>query len=233
MTALYALQSASSSHGGTPAMIRAGIAAKTATIGDAALGRGVRFYLNEVPTKGPISTFGQLTRFFIDIIVTKAVRYFSVAVGALKMPSGVAMSKSAVIANVASTELLLGSMTHVADRSPEMASKILTTSHDGNSIVWVWECSVGSFVWHYAEDETVYIISGEVFISTENGEERRLGQGDMAVFPGGVSCKWRVTAPVKKIAITRKDLPLTVGFGVRACHKLARILGLRGKQTSL
>ena len=90
-----------------------------------------------------------------------------------------------------------------------------------------WECSVGSFVWHYGEDETVYIISGEVFISTGNGEERRLGQGDMAVFPGGVSCKWRVTAPVKKIAITRKDLPLPVGLGVRACHKLAQTLGLR------
>jgi uncharacterized cupin superfamily protein len=140
---------------------------------------------------------------------------------------GLPMSKSVVIANVASTELFLDSMTHVADGSPKMATNILATSHDGNSIVWVWECSVGSFVWHYGEDETVYIISGEVFISTENGEERRLGQGDMAVFPGGVSCKWRVTAPVKKIAITRKDLPLPVGFGVRACHKLARTLGLR------
>jgi len=137
------------------------------------------------------------------------------------------MSKSVVIANVASTDFSSDPMTHVEDGPPKMASKTLATSHDGNSNVWVWECSVGSFVWHYGEDETVYIISGEVFISTENGEERRLGQGDMAFFPGGVSCKWRVTAPVKKIAITRKDLPLAVGFGVRAYHKLARTLGLR------
>lgn len=140
---------------------------------------------------------------------------------------GLPMPKSVVIANVAATELFLGAMTNVLDGAPKSGTKILATSHDGNSIVWVWECSPGSFIWHYSEDETVYIISGEVFVSTDNGEERRLGQGDMAVFPGGVSCKWRVTAPVRKLAITRKDLPLPVGFSVRACHKLAQMTGLR------
>jgi uncharacterized cupin superfamily protein len=137
------------------------------------------------------------------------------------------MSKPVVTANVSSTELFLGPMTNVVDGAPKSGTKILATSHDGNSIVWVWECSTGSFIWHYGEDETVYIISGEVFISTDNGEERRLGPGDMAVFPGGVSCRWRITAPVRKFAITRKDLPLPVGFSVRACHKLAKMIGLR------
>jgi uncharacterized cupin superfamily protein len=145
----------------------------------------------------------------------------------------VGMSKAVTIANVGSAELFFCPMANVVDGAPKSGTKILATSHDRNSIVWVWECTVGSFIWHYGEDETVYIISGEVFISTENGEERRLGEGDMAVFPGGVSCKWRVTTPVKKFAITRKDLPLPVGFGVRACHKLARIIGLRRNRTSL
>ena len=139
------------------------------------------------------------------------------------------MSKSVVIENVACAEPPLGSMapSSILSGEPKSGTQILTTSHDGNSIVWVWECTEGSFVWHYGEDETVYIISGEVFISTATGEERRLGPGDMAVFPGGVSCNWRVTQPVKKIAITRKDLPRPLGFAVRACHKLARITGLR------
>ena len=139
------------------------------------------------------------------------------------------MSKSVAIANVASVELGLGSMPPSMIRSgaPRSGTKILTSSHDGNSIVWVWECTAGSFVWHYGEDETVYIISGEVFISTGTGDERRLGEGDMAVFPGGVSCKWRVTQPIKKIAITRKDLPRPLGFAVRACHKIIQITGLR------
>ena len=137
------------------------------------------------------------------------------------------MSKSVVIAHVPAAEVFLGAMTNVLDGSPKSGTKILATSHDGNAIVWVWECSPGSFIWHYSEDETVYIISGEVFISADNGEERRLGQGDMAVFPGGVSCTWRVTAPVRKLAITRKDTPLPVGFSVRACHRLAQMMGLR------
>ena len=139
------------------------------------------------------------------------------------------MSKSVAIANVASVELRLGPMSanSILSGAPKSGTRILTSSHDGNSIVWVWECTVGSFVWHYGEDETVYIISGEVFISTGTGEERHLGEGDMAVFPGGVSCNWRVTQPIKKIAITRKDLPRPLGFAVRACHKLVRIMGLR------
>ena len=137
------------------------------------------------------------------------------------------MSKSVVTANVASAEVFLGPMTNVVDGAPKSGTRILATSHDRNSIAWVWECSTGSFIWHYGEDETVYIISGEVFISSGNGEERRLGPGDMAVFPGGVSCKWRVTTPVKKFAITRKDLPLPVGLSVRAWHKLVRMMGLR------
>jgi uncharacterized cupin superfamily protein len=137
------------------------------------------------------------------------------------------MPNSVVIVNVTSAELSLGEMPHVVAGAPKSGTKILATSYDRNSIVWVWECSPGTFNWHYSEDETVYIISGEVFISTDSGEERRLGPGDMAVFPGGVSCKWRVTAHVRKLAITRKDLPLPVGFTVLACHKLAQVMGLR------
>ncbi len=139
------------------------------------------------------------------------------------------MFKAPVIENVASKAPPLGSMSpsSILSGAPKSGTKILTTSLDGNSIVWVWECTEGSFIWHYGEEETVYIIFGECFISTGTGEERRLGQGDMAVFPGGISCNWRVTQPIKKIAITRKDLPLPLGFAVRACHKLVRIMGLR------
>ena len=145
------------------------------------------------------------------------------------------MSKSIVIEATASADLEPAPISSdwILAGAPEARNKTLAKSHDRTSSIVVWECTAGSFNWHYGEDETVYIISGEVFISTENGEESRLGEGDMAVFPGGVSCKWRVTTPVKKFAITRKDLPLPVGFGVRACHKLARIMGLRRNRTSL
>jgi glyoxylate utilization-related uncharacterized protein len=93
----------------------------------------------------------------------------------------------------------------------------------------VWECTAGRFNWNYNEDEIVMVIAGEVFITTENGEERRLSQGEMAFFPAGSSCTWRVSDRIKKIAILRKDLPPLLGFGVLAWHKLLRMAGLRGK----
>ena len=138
-----------------------------------------------------------------------------------------------------SRSIVLGSALTIADLEPspispdwilsgkpEANSKLLAKSYDGTSYVVVWECSAGRFEWHYVEDETVTIILGEVFIS-EKGDERRLGQGDMAFFPAGSSCVWRVTDRVRKVAVMRKSLGYSLGFGVRAWYKLLKIAGLR------
>lgn len=111
---------------------------------------------------------------------------------------------------------------------PEARSKILAKSQDGTSYIMVWECTAGRFNWHYHEDETVVVISGEVFVTDDKGEERRLGQGDMGFFPAGSSATWRIEDRIKKVAVLRKDLPFSVGFGVRAWHKLLRVAGVRG-----
>ncbi len=115
--------------------------------------------------------------------------------------------------------------------APVARSRILARSHDRTSWIMVWECTAGRFIWNYGIDETVVVISGEVFISTENGEETRLGQGDMAFFPAGSSCVWRVNDYVKKVAILRQDLPPPLGIGVRVWHKLLGITGLRGQSS--
>jgi hypothetical protein len=93
----------------------------------------------------------------------------------------------------------------------------------------LWECTAGRFNWHYTDDETVVVMSGEVFISTPDGEERRLGQSDMAFFPAGASCTWRITDRIRKVAVIRKALPLPLAFGVRAWDKVLRATGLRGR----
>lgn len=115
--------------------------------------------------------------------------------------------------------------------APEARSKMLVKTHDSTSSVTVWECTAGRFNWHYSEDETVVIISGEVFITTEDGEERRLRQGDMGFFPAGCTCTWRINDRVKKVAILRKDLPPLLGIGVRVWHKLLRTAGIRGQSS--
>ena len=117
----------------------------------------------------------------------------------------------------------------ILDGTPEARSRLLTKSGDRTSSIMVWECTPGRFSWHYSEDETVVVVSGEVFITTENGEERRLGQGDIGFFPAGCSYTWRVTDRIRKVAVLRKDLPPLLGIGARGWHLLLRIVGLRGK----
>lgn len=61
----------------------------------------------------------------------------------------------------------------------------------------VWESPVTRFDWHYSEDETCYFIEGEVVV-THDGKEVRIQEGDIAVFPKGISCVWDVKKPVRK-----------------------------------
>jgi uncharacterized cupin superfamily protein len=112
--------------------------------------------------------------------------------------------------------------------TPEARSAVLATSRDGTSQIMAWECTAGEFVWRYPEDETVVVLAGEAFVTNDAGAECRLAEGHVAFFPGGSSSRWRVTRPIKKVAVLRKDLPPPLGFGVRAWHKLLRVLGLRG-----
>jgi uncharacterized cupin superfamily protein len=141
------------------------------------------------------------------------------------------MSKSIVIAVAGAADLEAAPISPgwILSGRPEARNKLLAKSHDGTSHIMVWECTAGRFNWHYQEDETVVVISGEVFITTKDGEERRLSQGDMAFFPAGSSCTWRVVDRVKKVAVLRKDLPLPLGFGVRVWHKLLQVAGLRSR----
>jgi uncharacterized cupin superfamily protein len=113
--------------------------------------------------------------------------------------------------------------------TPRARSKLLAKSHDRTSSIVVWECTAGRFHWHYSEDETVVVLSGEVFITEEQEGERRLGEGDVGFFPAGSSCIWRINDHVRKIAVLRKDLPVMVGFGVRVWNKALRTVGLRGQ----
>ena len=75
----------------------------------------------------------------------------------------------------------------VLSGNPEATSKKLAKSADFTSYIMVWECTPGRFTWHYNKDETLVVVSGEVFITNEKGQEQRLGPGDFAFFPGGTS----------------------------------------------
>ncbi len=67
-----------------------------------------------------------------------------------------------------------------------------------NAKSWpTWESPVSEFDWHYDEQETCYFIKGKVKVEYEGGEVE-IKEGDIAVFPKGLSVKWKVLEPVKK-----------------------------------
>jgi hypothetical protein len=143
------------------------------------------------------------------------------------MAAGVtAMSNTIVFAAPADVELMPAPIPRdwVIEGRPQARSKRLATSADGTATVMAWSCSAGRFHWHYTVDEAIHIISGEVHVTNENGESRRLGPGDMVFFPAGSSSVWHVPNEVRKFAVCRHSMPRPCGLALRAWNKLIRTL---------
>jgi len=110
--------------------------------------------------------------------------------------------------------------------TPQARGNKLVTSHDWTSSVVVWECTPGSFKWHYTKDETVLFLSGEAFMINEEGEERRFGAGDLIFIPAGTKCNWRVTEQIRKVAVLRETMWRPLGFSLKISKKFLRITGI-------
>ena len=61
-----------------------------------------------------------------------------------------------------------------------------------------WACGVSRFPWTYEEDETCYLLEGDVVVTPEGGEPVHIRAGDLVTFPAGMACEWDVRAPVRK-----------------------------------
>jgi len=62
----------------------------------------------------------------------------------------------------------------------------------------IWEKEASRFDWHYDETEICYLLEGKVVVKTNDGQEAKLGAGDLVTFPKGLSCVWDIKEPVKK-----------------------------------
>lgn len=109
--------------------------------------------------------------------------------------------------------------------TPEARTNKLVTTRDWSSTVVVWDCTPGSFKWHYSKDETAHFLSGEAFMIDADGDEHRFGAGDIAFFPAGTACTWRVTEHIRKVAVVRETIWRPLGFVLKMSKKI-----LRGEQ---
>ncbi len=112
----------------------------------------------------------------------------------------------------------------IIEGNPQARSKRLASSADGTSSVMAWSCTAGRFKWNYTVDETIHLISGEVFVADENGNVRRVGPGDMVFFPAGSVSTWYIPDHVRKFAVCRHSMPRVAGFALRGWNKLVGIL---------
>ena len=112
----------------------------------------------------------------------------------------------------------------VIEGTPQVRSKHLAKTSDRAAAAIVWACSAGRFHWHYDVDEFLHIMEGEVFVTDEKGNVRRLGPGDMAFFPAGGHSIWHVPHEVKKLAICHRHVPVLFSFALRAWNKFVKIL---------
>ena len=136
------------------------------------------------------------------------------------------MSKPVIFAAPADLELRADPIpaNWIIEGAPQVRSLRVAESADGTSSVMVWSCTPGRFNWHYTVDETLHVISGQVLVTDEKGEVRRLGPGDMAFFPAGSRSVWQVVEPLRKLAVCRHSMPRPLGYALRAWNKMVDLL---------
>ena len=142
-----------------------------------------------------------------------------------------ALLRSIVMATPANVELAPESIPQdwILSGAPVARGKMLVRSRDWTEAVVVWECTAGKFRWHYSQDETLLVISGEAFLQLEDGSERRFGPGDVGFFHAGTTCTWRVADNIRKVAVVRETMWRPLGMCLKAWKKLLRVVGLAGK----
>jgi uncharacterized protein len=111
----------------------------------------------------------------------------------------------------------------VTEGKPGSRSKTLSVSKDRLSDVMLWECTAGQFNWHFVRDEVIFALSGEAFIIEADGSERRMAPGDVAFFPAGTSCSFRVDDHFRKVAVLRETMTRPEGYVLKVWKKLLRI----------
>ncbi|MDA8094137.1 MAG: cupin domain-containing protein [Betaproteobacteria bacterium] len=62
----------------------------------------------------------------------------------------------------------------------------------------IWSKGVSTFPWTYDVPETCYFLEGEAVVTPRGGQPVRIAQGDLAIFPTGLSCTWDIKKPVRK-----------------------------------
>lgn len=76
-----------------------------------------------------------------------------------------------------------------------------TATGDGMLLVGMFRVSPSTFRYTFAGDESFHVLAGDLDVEVDGGDVVRLGAGDIASFPGGVSSTWTVRRPLTKFFV--------------------------------
>lgn len=117
----------------------------------------------------------------------------------------------------------------VIEGQPEARIGKISNSADTFASTFIWSCTAGRFNWYFVSDETVHILEGEVFVTDDDGAQRRLGPGAVALFRAGSHSVWHVPQFVKKIAFIYEAPPVAVSLSLRALRKMQMLMSSKKK----
>lgn len=103
--------------------------------------------------------------------------------------------------------------------NPVARNALLSASRDRMACTLVWDCAPGEFEWHYDTEETIHILEGSVVLDDGCAPARRLGPGDVVLFPQGAVVRWTVETHVRKLAFFHRPLPVPVSLVLRVIAK--------------
>jgi uncharacterized protein len=112
---------------------------------------------------------------------------------------------------------------------PETRSKLLGKTRDRLAYIILWECGAVSYKWHYNQDESYIVLSGEGFMTDEKGVERRYGPGDLAFFPAGTDSTWRHPDHFRKVAVLKDPVWPPLALALKAINKILTMIGVSSK----
>jgi uncharacterized cupin superfamily protein len=82
--------------------------------------------------------------------------------------------------------------------SPVQRAWELFVSEDQRFSCGVWECAPGKWRVVFDENEFCHLLAGEILITADDGQQRRVRAGEAFVTPAGFTGTWEVLTPARK-----------------------------------
>jgi len=111
----------------------------------------------------------------------------------------------------------------IIDGAPAARVASLSRSADGSAWTDLWDCTAGSFHWHYSINETIHVVDGGAVVTDRDGATWELAPGDVMQFLVGTQARWHVPRYVRKVAFCSEPVPRPLTRLLRARNRVQRL----------